>query len=24
MRRATNTVNFSGELPLAQGVKVTA
>jgi aldehyde dehydrogenase (NAD+) len=24
MRRATNTVNFSGELPLAQGVKFTA
>jgi hypothetical protein len=23
MRRATNTVNFSGELPLAQGVKFT-
>jgi aldehyde dehydrogenase (NAD+) len=21
MRRATNTINFSGELPLAQGVK---
>jgi aldehyde dehydrogenase (NAD+) len=24
MRRATNTINFSGELPLAQGVKFTA
>jgi aldehyde dehydrogenase (NAD+) len=23
MRRATNTVNFSGELPLAQGVDFT-
>ena len=23
MRRATNTINFSGELPLAQGVKFT-
>jgi len=23
MRRATNTVNFSGELPLAQGVELT-
>jgi len=23
MRRATNTVNFSGELPLAQGVEFT-
>jgi hypothetical protein len=24
MRRATNTINYSGELPLAQGVKFTA
>ena len=23
MRRATNTINYSGELPLAQGVKFT-